>query len=746
MKAHSSLSSEATKQANRSDLLFRLEHLVQMATEICLYAPNSELPKDFIVSLMVLLMAQLQESRPLLSRSYCQSKLMALSLRHLDPSVPLVDKLHMMTALHSRQPSWSRLFQQHVVYYSAEDQVLLHRLFVATFSTKYRRRCRRGSGSSGSSSSGSSSSGEDDEEEMEADGKLPLLMEALPGLPLAGEEEKSSILPLEEELKLVKKYQSQWHSSRLSFIRRNEMFMARVFRNHEEKINSITTMAINATASTMSAQNALRKEHLNSLRDEMAMEVIAQQKLKHIVSRFTHEKGPFSPVSQQILTSWQLDEIEGGARMRKRLRRVNRTLDPKFYMERMPSTYPGRPFSTLLKQKTMASDLAGILLSQLSQHESTSVRVMEQCWLVIPQGEVPGEVLLTSTSLHFVQQGDVDPAPLYVDENLFPLTLSMSLESLNEVLPRFYQLNDLALELFFEAKTTRFLAFSSTKSRNAFLQNVSSINARWLSDESARQRKLQLKQKQWQEGEMSNFEYLMFLNKMSGRTFNDLMQYPIFPFVLADYTSLQLCLDKHSSYRDLGKPGTNYKTHFHTPVSFIYTCQNRFYFCVSVSIQQHQREEHYRENYRILAEELQDSLRTTCPGVGPYHYGSHYSNTGIVLHYMARLPPFTAMFLKYQDGSFDIPDRSFHDLEATWSSLANSSTDVKELIPELFYLPELLENNEKYKLGTLQNGQTVNDVRLPPWANKDARFFVKIHSQALESDYVSSNLHLWIDL
>ena len=532
-----------------------------MATEICLYAPNSELPKDFIVSLMVLLMAQLQESRPLLSRSYCQSKLMALSLRHLDPSVPLVDKLHMMTALHSRQPSWSRLFQQHVVFYSAADQVLLHRLFVATFSTKYRRRCRRGSGSSGSSSSGSSSSGEDDEEEMEADGKLPLLMEALP-LPLAGEEEKSSILPLEEELKLVKKYQSQWHSSRLSFIRRNEMFMARVFRNHEEKINSITTMAINATASTMSAQNALRKEHLNSLRDEMAMEVIAQQKLKRIVSRFTHEKGPFSPISQQIPTSWQLDEIEGDARMRKRLRRVNRSLDPKFYMEPMPSTYPGRPFSTLLKQKTMASDLAGILLSQLSQHESTSVKVMEQCWLVIPQGEVPGEVLLTSTSLHFVQQGDVDPAPLYVDENLFPLTLSMSLESLNEVLPRFYQLNDLALELFFEAKTTRFLAFSSTKSRNVFLQNVSSINARWLSDESARQRKLQLKQKQWQEGEMSNFEYLMFLNKMSGRTFNDLMQYPIFPFVLADYTSLQLCLDKHSSYRDLGKPGTNYKTHF----------------------------------------------------------------------------------------------------------------------------------------------------------------------------------------
>ena len=47
----------------------------------------------------------------------------------------------------------------------------------------------------------------------------------------------------------------------------------------------------------------------------------------------------------------------------------------------------------------------------------------------------------------------------------------------------------------------------------------------------------------------------MFLNKLSGRTFNDLMQYPIFPFVLADYTSSQLNLDKQASFRDLRKPG-----------------------------------------------------------------------------------------------------------------------------------------------------------------------------------------------
>ena len=32
----------------------------------------------------------------------------------------------------------------------------------------------------------------------------------------------------------------------------------------------------------------------------------------------------------------------------------------------------------------------------------------------------------------------------------------------------------------------------------------------------------------------------------------------------------------------------------------------------------------------------------------PYHYGSHYSNSGTVLHFLVRLPPFTQMFLSYQ--------------------------------------------------------------------------------------------------
>lgn len=41
----------------------------------------------------------------------------------------------------------------------------------------------------------------------------------------------------------------------------------------------------------------------------------------------------------------------------------------------------------------------------------------------------------------------------------------------------------------------------------------------------------------WVRGEISNFQYLMHLNTLAGRSYNDLSQYPIFPWILRDYES-----------------------------------------------------------------------------------------------------------------------------------------------------------------------------------------------------------------
>lgn len=59
----------------------------------------------------------------------------------------------------------------------------------------------------------------------------------------------------------------------------------------------------------------------------------------------------------------------------------------------------------------------------------------------------------------------------------------------------------------------------------------------------------------WQRREISNFDYLMFLNTIAGRTFNDLNQYPVFPWILSNYTDTQLDLNSPANFRDLSKVG-----------------------------------------------------------------------------------------------------------------------------------------------------------------------------------------------
>lgn len=58
----------------------------------------------------------------------------------------------------------------------------------------------------------------------------------------------------------------------------------------------------------------------------------------------------------------------------------------------------------------------------------------------------------------------------------------------------------------------------------------------------------------WQLGKISNFDYLLYLNLAAGRSFNDLAQWPVFPWVLRDYSSAVLDLTREEVFRDLSKP------------------------------------------------------------------------------------------------------------------------------------------------------------------------------------------------
>jgi hypothetical protein len=129
----------------------------------------------------------------------------------------------------------------------------------------------------------------------------------------------------------------------------------------------------------------------------------------------------------------------------------------------------------------------------------------------------------------------------------------------------------------------------------------------------------------------------------------------------------------------------------------------------------------------------------------PVFVGTHYSNAGSVLFYLIRVEPYTTAAISLQDGKFDHSDRLFHSIPMTWQGCLTNPADVKELIPEFFYLADMFRNNNNLDLGTRQKGEVIGDVELPAWARTPEEF-VRINRMALESEYVSQHLHHWIDL
>ncbi|KAG5097880.1 hypothetical protein JHK82_047734 [Glycine max] len=76
-----------------------------------------------------------------------------------------------------------------------------------------------------------------------------------------------------------------------------------------------------------------------------------------------------------------------------------------------------------------------------------------------------------------------------------------------------------------------------------------------------------------------------------------------------------------------------------------------------------------------------------------------------VLYHLVRVEPFTTLAIKLQGGKFDHSDLMFSNISATWNGVLKGMSDVKELVPNLFYLPEVLTNENSVDFGTTQLGE-----------------------------------------
>ena len=301
----------------------------------------------------------------------------------------------------------------------------------------------------------------------------------------------------------------------------------------------------------------------------------------------------------------------------------------------------------------------------------------------------------------------------------------ISFDELYAVFRRRYQLQQNALEFFDTNKHGTLIAFDGNKEREEVLGRIlrsklpnSIFYSSYGTYMSYAKVMSNLKTKietQWVNGKMSNFDFLMHLNSLAGRSFNDLTQYPVFPWVIADYESEELDFDDPATFRDLSKPMGALGT---------------------------ERANQFRERYESLASSVQGD-----DDPPPFHYGTHYSTSAYVLYYMMRLEPFSRLALALQGGRFDVADRLFHDVGKSWRNASEDNLqDVRELIPEFYYLPDFLVNTNNFDFGETQKGKTVDDVTLPKWAKGDPYRFVRLNRKALESPIVSRHLHRWVDL
>ncbi|ETO34695.1 hypothetical protein RFI_02394 [Reticulomyxa filosa] len=339
--------------------------------------------------------------------------------------------------------------------------------------------------------------------------------------------------------------------------------------------------------------------------------------------------------------------------------------------------------------------------------------------------------------------------------------LRFTYDSIREVYKRQYQLQQIAIEFFLFDGSNFLLIFSTRSDRNQVFQEIENIHSFREKREKERQEtggpkmepespsndildhisaannrstiklvidylsrstnNITIVTKRWENGQISNFAYLMFLNTLAGRSYNDITQYPVFPWILSDYESESLNLANPAVYRDLTKP---------------------------MGAQTEPRASEFKQRYETWEDPSGVIL--------PFHYGSHYSSPGIVLYFLIRLEPFTKFFLllllmaalELQDGKFDHPERLFSSIPCCWqlASETGGMQDVKELIPEFFYSSHFLSNINRFNFQRTEKEISIDDVILPNWACGDPERFIRLHRDALESPYVSQHLHHWIDL
>ena len=256
-------------------------------------------------------------------------------------------------------------------------------------------------------------------------------------------------------------------------------------------------------------------------------------------------------------------------------------------------------------------------------------------------------------------------------------------DEIEEIFSRCFVYISQATEIFLTNGKSYFFNFIEEKNLKNFYEKISYLNEgnsqfKIINNPKKEFENLGLTKK-WENGEITNEQYLLYLNKYSGRSYNDYNQYPIFPWVT---------LSKNY-FSDKIKNEEN---------NIVYRYMNYF--------MQTQTENGRNDALFCYNNSIDESPKN------PKHFRIHYSTGGFILLYLMRIFPFMEQHIKLQGNNFDNPCRMMHSIEE-FLNIIRDSKDNRELIPEFFTSIEYFINLNYVYFGKRHINEIVNNLLAP---------------------------------
>ena len=315
------------------------------------------------------------------------------------------------------------------------------------------------------------------------------------------------------------------------------------------------------------------------------------------------------------------------------------------------------------------------------------------------------------------------------DKDIFHIAISYT--KISYLFKRLYYYNETGLEIFTALNKNYYFNFKTSDIRN----NIYIILCKKLKNQ-INNRSLNSIIFDWKNYLISNMELLMWLNIYSDRSYNDLSQYPVLPWILSDYS--RSILNEKTLYENNECMKENLYRDLNLQLGMIDTNDNGLRKNDYIKNLEYSTQQNL-ENGNILVGNYALSER-------PFNYGSHYSNPIYVTNFLSRIFPFACILIELQGNKFDEPDRLFISVHNSYNCSITQKGDVRELIPEFYSIPEIYFNINNFDMGIRRNKEKVNNVKCPIWSEDNPFKFLTIINLAFESDYVSLNINNWIDL